>query len=301
MQKRSRVIKLEQSVPLTFYEVKFEENLPVAGIFQKQGDDPVSFLHAHNSFEIGYCHSGSGIFTVENKILPYTAGSVCIITSREFHLAQSTPGTVSLWTFIYMDLPKLLRPGNAEELEISDCSRFAGPDFNNILFSENFPLICAMGKLLAEEFNNRKPNWLTALRGIMWVLLSEMHRRLPAETTSGEPDFCDISLIAPALDRIAEEYRKQLDIPGLAELCCMSPGTFRRHFNAVIGCAPLNYLHTIRIQMASLMLKDSNAPISEIASAVGYSSLSSFNRQFLKCRGVSPREFRSCQNKYIEL
>ena len=158
-----------------------------------------------------------------------------------------------------------------------------------------------MGKLLAEEFNARKPNWLTVLRGIMWVLLSEMHRRLPAETDSSEPDSCDISLIAPALDRMAEKYRKQLDIPGLAELCCMSPGTFRRHFNAVIGCAPLNYLHTIRIQMASLMLKNSNTPISEIASAVGYFSLSSFNRQFLKFRGMSPREFKSCRDKTIEL
>lgn len=299
MQKRSIMTKSGQDVPLTFYEVKFNDSEPIKGIMFTQTDDPIRYLHAHNSFEIGYCHQGSGIFAIENKLFSYRAGSVCIVTSREFHLAQSTPGTGSVWTFLYIDLPKLLRPGTAEELEISDCSTLSGHDFNNLLTLEDYPVISELGRILSKEFSGKKAGWLTAVRGIMWALLCEMHRLVPV-SSGGESESSGIRLIAPALDRIAKEYRTPLDIQALAGLCNMSAPTFRRYFNAEVGSSPLHYLHTVRIRMASIMLKDSGDPVSSIAAAVGYSTLSSFNRQFLKIQGMSPRNFRAGEKAQSE-
>ena len=191
MQKQSKKAKKGQKVPLTFYEVSFKENQPITGNTQKQTDDPISYLHVHDYFEIGYCHRGSGIFSIENKLLSYRAGSVCVVTSREFHLGQSAPGTQSVWTFMYVDLPKLLRPGTAEELEIYDCSGFAGPDFNNIFNMDNAPRISELGRLLTEEFTGQKKRWLTAVRGIIWALLAEMHRLVP-DSKDNETDAGDV-------------------------------------------------------------------------------------------------------------
>jgi transcriptional regulator GlxA family with amidase domain len=47
-----------------------------------------------------------------------------------------------------------------------------------------------------------------------------------------------------------------------------------------------------RFENARNLLRDSNLRVSEIAFAVGFQSLSQFNRVFKKLAGKSPTEFR---------
>lgn len=54
----------------------------------------------------------------------------------------------------------------------------------------------------------------------------------------------------------------------------------------------------VRIGAANAMLLAENIPVLDVCSQVGYMSLSSFNRQFRKLTGESPRELRTrMQNK----
>jgi hypothetical protein len=77
-------------------------------------DAPITFMHRHNCLEIGYCHSGAGIFVVEDKTLPYRAGDVSIISEAEMHQAWSIAGMRSEWTFVEVD-PLALVPAPTEE------------------------------------------------------------------------------------------------------------------------------------------------------------------------------------------
>ena len=52
------------------------------------------------------------------------------------------------------------------------------------------------------------------------------------------------------------------------------------------------YLHRIRVEAASAMLRSENKTVLEICEQVGYSSPSSFNREFRRITGKSPREAR---------
>ncbi len=78
----------------------------------------------------------------------------------------------------------------------------------------------------------------------------------------------------------------------LAELCCMSVPTLRRKFLQSVGYAPNDYLHRIRIKNAVSLLSNPNLSILDISAAVGYQSISSFNRQFLKIMKKTPNEAR---------
>lgn len=78
----------------------------------------------------------------------------------------------------------------------------------------------------------------------------------------------------------------------------MSTSTLRRKFYSALGCAPSDYVHQVRIGAATAMLLAENMPVLDVCSQVGYMSLSSFNRQFRKLTGESPREMRTrMQNK----
>ena len=78
----------------------------------------------------------------------------------------------------------------------------------------------------------------------------------------------------------------------------MSTSTLRRKFYSALGYAPSDYAHRVRIGAATAMLLAENMSVLDVCSQVGYMSLSSFNRQFRKLTGESPREMRTrMQNK----
>jgi AraC-like DNA-binding protein len=54
----------------------------------------------------------------------------------------------------------------------------------------------------------------------------------------------------------------------------------------------MQYLHRMRLNFAALMLRNEARSVSEIAMDVGYNSLSSFNRLFVRAYGMSPSQWR---------
>ena len=92
-------------------------------------------------------------------------------------------------------------------------------------------------------------------------------------------------------------YAEPCPIETLAQLCNMSVSTLRRKFYSALECAPSDYIHRVRIGAATVMLSAENKSILEICHQVGYMSLSSFNRQFRKLTGESPREMRNRMRK----
>ena len=70
--------------------VNMSEDFPL--YFQQnyiQKDEEITELHVHDKFEIGYCYEGSGIFVVENKVIPFSEGDVCVLSSSEITYTKS--------------------------------------------------------------------------------------------------------------------------------------------------------------------------------------------------------------------
>ena len=53
------------------------------------------------------------------------------------------------------------------------------------------------------------------------------------------------------------------------------------------------FINEQRIARASRLLMEGEVNITEIAFACGFGNLSNFNRQFLRAKRVSPRQYRS--------
>jgi AraC-like DNA-binding protein len=68
-------------------------------------------------------------------------------------------------------------------------------------------------------------------------------------------------------------------------------------FKEVTGINFVDYVARIRVGKARDLLGNSNQRISEIAFAVGFQSLSQFNRGFKKLMRQSPTQFRAAHKK----
>lgn len=98
------------------------------------------------------------------------------------------------------------------------------------------------------------------------------------------------SKIARALKRIHADYAHALDIDTLARDAHMSVTSFHHHFKAVTSNSPLQYLKSIRLHKARLLMAHDGERASAAALRVGYDSVSQFNREFKRAFGSNPTE-----------
>lgn len=288
-----------QNKPFGPYKIEFTSRelpgkFPLEYFHYDQRDRPITSLHRHNYLEIGYCHHGSGIFIVEDKILPFTAGDVAVINDRELHLAQSTRGTVSRWTFVDCDPVRLLGGMVGTDRHCLNTGLLGGPGFKNIFPASRYPGIRQLATEILAELEVKRTGYQSAVRGLVWALMVRFHRAVPAgpDRLPASPAGVPLERVSPALAFLANQFRDPVRVAGCASLCHMSITNFRRVFLKAVGRTPQQYLMHLRIQTAALLLQTTDKPVLDISLEAGYDSLSSFNRNFKKLMGASPRQWR---------
>lgn len=276
--------------------------LLLSGDYWKISDIPSGRLHFHNCLEIGICHSDSGTLEVLGKPLHFKAGDVTVIPKNVPHTTYSTPGTESHWSYIYIDPRELFRnllPASWKNFELN-------PDgfrnFKYILNKKRYPHVYQLVLGIIRELEEQRPSYQISAKGLLTSLYIEIYRiqtieekggSIPPESNPPADPAADISLaIAPALDFIEENYMQQFTIEHLADLCHWSPTHFRRVFHEIMGTSPLDYVNNTRITKSCNLLRSTEESILNISEMVGFHSVSSFNRYFIKIMQMSPRDYR---------
>jgi AraC-like DNA-binding protein len=283
MQNRSAL-----TIPHYFNPIRLSKEFPMAIGRNSPNTTPVAFLHRHDCLELGYCHEGAGIFMVEDQILPFHAGDVSVINEQEFHIAQSASDSPSTWSFISLRPVELLHSAG-----ILDIAHLTERRFPNILTPQQQPDITSLVRDLAMEMETRPAGYREVSRGIVLALLAKLHRRSSPvnhpETTRRQESA---KRIAPAIEFFLHHYAEPIQLGQVAHACHLSEPHFRRLFRSATGKSPQEYLVHLRINMATILLRDPSRPILDIALAVGYPSLSGFNRHFHRLTGLAPRNWR---------
>lgn len=99
--------------------------------------------------------------------------------------------------------------------------------------------------------------------------------------------------IKRAVAYIREHYARDISREGLAASLDISPNHLGKFFKLYTGKKINEYINELRIRDAAHMLRDKKEEsIITIAFTVGFESLSTFNRAFMKIFGVTPTEYR---------
>ncbi|MFT5160757.1 MAG: AraC-like DNA-binding protein [bacterium] len=101
--------------------------------------------------------------------------------------------------------------------------------------------------------------------------------------------------IAKAIAHIRKEYRGTIKASDLASIAGMSASIFYENFKQITANSPLQYQKDLRLHDAQQMLQQAQAPISQIALAVGYESAAQFSREFSRKFGAAPKTFVGAQ------
>lgn len=116
----------------------------------------------------------------------------------------------------------------------------------------------------------------------------------------------DFSTPSPALlrrllrarDRMDAAFHEEWPVKRLARVSRVSEAHFARAFKQAFGLPPHRYLLTRRIERAMTLLRETDAPITEIAFRTGWASLGTFGRTFKDITGESPGDVRLASQRH---
>ncbi|HYE07413.1 MAG TPA: AraC family transcriptional regulator [Planctomycetota bacterium] len=241
-------------------------------------------FHLHGALEIGWCRSGTGALELEDHAEPFRPGDVFAIGGGIAHAARTASSGTNDWTYVFIDVAALLGGGVDPELHdaaAASSARFRVDDATG-----------AAALALIDEFRRRGPCWRDAVRARLIAILVAC-RRLAPRRPRARRSVERMRALEPALAWIAAAYASPPPITALARRCRLSPSQFRRAFLAQCGTTPRAYLLNHRVDVAAGLLIGTDRAVTDIAHAVGFASLSSFNRQFQRRHACSPRRWRA--------
>jgi transcriptional regulator GlxA family with amidase domain len=96
---------------------------------------------------------------------------------------------------------------------------------------------------------------------------------------------------------IDEHSEEEVSLTKVAKFVNISPNHLSEKFKEVTGVNFVDYIARTRTEKARELVQNSNLRISEIAFAVGFQSLSQFNRVFKKLTGKPPSAYRAARAK----
>ena len=101
------------------------------------------------------------------------------------------------------------------------------------------------------------------------------------------------SEIAGTVEHIRAHYSSELRVEDLASISGHSVYQLNRRLRAIFGITASQFITKTRIDVASDLLRETRAPIAEIANSCGYFDQSAFSRVFRRTVGLTPRQYRA--------
>lgn len=258
----------------------------------------IDYLHFHNHLEIGFCYSGKGTLTLEDEDRIFTGGMFSVIPKNFPHTTNSDGETLSSWEYLFIDADTFLAEFYHDNPIMAD--RMIRRVNRKVHFCKvtEMPEMVELIHQIMEIMRNRRELYLEEAKGIVLALLVEIARWNKVEGEAEGKPVGNSSLISPALDYISEFPDQQIRIEELAQMCHISETHFRRSFSECMNMTPVEYINWVRIKTACDELKKTNDSIGDIAVRTGFTTLSTFNRNFQKVMGISPHEWRKSPEHY---
>lgn len=129
----------------------------------------------------------------------------------------------------------------------------------------------------------------TEVRGYLLALFSELFRVMPL-TENGS---CETDIMKSIIHFCYENYDTDISLQAIADELHISRYYISHLFNRKLHTGFNDYINSLRISRACEMLKSGDTPVTEIAYAVGYNSIRTFNRCFQGIMKLTPKEYRS--------
>lgn len=293
-------------MPRTSYEFRYYQIPPGDYVMALLGkgweinygsDQPKGMLHFHNYMEIGYCYHGAGELIISDRTYRYGNGMFSVIPENIPHTTNSDPGNICKWEFLYIDIDNFIRyemkDYTSDTAQLISMVNRRGTLKSN----EHHPRMAMLIREILEECRRKEPYYKEVLKAYVRALvfsilrLDEEHEQMRLRTQR------DNNYIVKGIHYIEDHYAEDIHVQEIADACGLSESHFRRIFEDSTDMKPVDYLNMVRITKACELMEKEDLPIADVSRRSGFTTASSFNRNFKTLTGSTPLAWKKQAQK----
>lgn len=250
-------------------------------------------LHFHYYWEVGYCLEGSGTFSSNNREFEVEEKDITIAAANILHTTRARENITTRHTFIYIDLEDLLKLFPVGEMKTS--LGVISESLQDIYYLRGVehPDITWIVEEMIRLYLMKERNYKAQIIGLLYTLVFKIYDVVAEK--KGSSQMVGQLPIMPAIEYIYDHYMEPVKVRELAAACHFSESYFRKVFFEMKGMSPMEYLNNIRIREARRMLLNSTHTVRVIGEKCGYSSVTTFERNFKQKTGMLPSQWRETQ------
>jgi AraC-like DNA-binding protein len=228
--------------------------------------------HLHRSFEFVYVTNGTIEIFVNNRTFLIEKGSSILIFPYEVH---------SITTKEYSDANICVFPPEYVKT-------FHNMVDGKTLENPAFDLSATAKTLILDKIFKDNCNILE-MKACLYLLCSEVMENTKL-IDSIKPDY---ELLHKILNYSQENFTKDISLKTISTQFGYSYTYLSKYLNNILGISFVDFINENRINYALYLLKNTQNTITDIAYTCGYSSIRSFNRNFLKITNNTPKSYRN--------
>ncbi|QNU67220.1 helix-turn-helix transcriptional regulator [Ruminiclostridium herbifermentans] len=249
-------------------------------------------VHWHAVIEILYIEKNHFNINVNNKEFKLDEGDILFIASGDTH-GFSNRNNIGKRIFIQFDSSSLSTFGNNNIIKALISSTFK-ISIKDVPFHESIKehILSIVEKYSKKDFGFEL--FISArIHDIFAIISKFLADKINLENSTGNiRKMQGMDKLAEAFKFIEANYMNDISLSDVAKAVGFSESYFSRMFKDITEKNFILYLNEYRIKQAELFLTSSNMSISDIAYAVGFNSIVTFNRSFKSIKGCSPSLYK---------
>ena len=247
---------------------------------------------AHPFPEIIYLTRGRHHLLIDGKEYTFCAGQMIIYAPDSYHESSKRPPENAEAAILTFDTEsELLTPLYNRVLTLTKRQRElleAVIDEGLCCFCGRDPALGIGGMQLCEGVSEKK---LWGLKKQIELFLIDVYETDTADVAPRARDARWDADMERVTDFLSAHLAEPLTLADIAAGGSMSVSKLKLLFREKVGMGPIEYCIRLRVERAKVLIREGKLNFSQIAEAVGFSSLHYFSRQFKQVTGMSPSEF----------
>lgn len=252
--------------------------------------------HWHDEIEILTVTGGRAEISIDDHCYPLQEGHILFIAPNHLHSITGKPG--ASFSFFAIDFqPALLNSFVNDDIQ----HKYFDPvKQEKILFPE-----CILPEQTWEKeiavlltdirtlFTQKTPAFELLIKARLYEIWHLLYLHAQNYETGNKQDTDHrISMIKSMIEYIQTHYNGSISLELLADEFHISKGHLCRMFKSITKMSVMEYLNFYRISQSTLLLRETDWEISNIAGKTGFNNISYFNKVFREYMHVTPTEFR---------
>ncbi len=234
--------------------------------------------HLHHQIELAVVFDGHTRATIDSTVYEVLGGDIIVVFPNQIHDFRTLKKEKYILLKIAPDFIPELSSQFTVHLPVSNILKGAASD----------PTLCDLIGQISEAYYGAEPYRDGILRGYLLAFLGKLLQKLELQ----DVQTVDYHVVGAIMNFCSQNFDKDLSLGLLEKELHLSRYYISHVMSNKLHIGFCDYVNSLRVSSACKYLIKSELTVTEISQIVGFNTLRTFNRAFIKQMGISPSEYR---------